>query len=115
MHSETFSVCATACAVGCAAPGPPPGRSFLQLAWAALKAGEDGLIPELSWMPPPGLGSGKFGTACERMHSLKVRKAERCAESAVPFEDPQAASAPAHVMAASVTSGRWRSLRTRVQ
>jgi hypothetical protein len=47
---------------------------LLQADWAALNAGENGLSPDppLNWMPPPGLGSGKFGTPCERMHCEKA-------------------------------------------
>jgi len=82
-------------------PGPPPGSKLPQLFCAAWKAGEAGLIPELEliWMPPPELGSGKFGTPCDRMQS------EYLIPIACPFEDdvvlglledPQAASASAH-------------------
>ena len=47
-----------------------PGAASDSCCWAALNAGENGLIPELDeiWMPPPPLGSGKFGTPCVRMH-----------------------------------------------
>jgi hypothetical protein len=107
MHSEMFSVCASACALGCAAPGPPPGISLWQLAWAALKAGEDGSIPVLRWMPPPGPGSGKLATPCERMHSLKGRNTLWCAAWLWLLEDPQAATAAAQVMAASAMRARW--------
>ncbi len=33
------------------------------------------MIPELEliWMPPPPVGSGKFGTPCARMHAENAR------------------------------------------
>jgi hypothetical protein len=64
-----------------------------------LNAGEDGFIPELRWMPPPELGSGKFGTPCERMHSLKARNPFWCTDWLLLPEDPQAAIAVVHVTA----------------
>ena len=70
MHSETFSICAIACAEG-GGPEPgrptPPDRSFWHFACAALNTVDEGSTPAPSWKPPPGLGSGKFGKPLERM------------------------------------------------
>jgi hypothetical protein len=77
-----------------------------------LKAGENGLIPEptVMWMPPPPLGSGKFGTPWERMH---FENARNWAWSLDPrpvaglLEEPQAASPITQVSVASVIEARW--------
>jgi hypothetical protein len=57
-----------------------PGNRFWHADWAALNAGESGLTPGMSlrttrvwgpetcaWKGPEALGSGKFGTPCDRM------------------------------------------------
>ncbi len=74
MHSEITSICASIAADGCPDPGGPPGRSLPHAVWAVWNAGDAGLTPELLLrlmltLPPEVLGSGKFGTPCERMQS----------------------------------------------
>jgi hypothetical protein len=97
MHSEVASICRLAASEGARlAPGPPPGRSLAHCDWAALNAGESGLIPE-PWailIPPPEGGSGKFGTPCERMQLAKASP-EPLAADAAPglLDDPQATMA----------------------
>ena len=79
MQAENASRCccilANCCGLGC----PPFGSTFWQACCAARNFGEFGSIPDPGpiEMPPPLLGSGKFGTPCERMH------AENLAASAV--------------------------------
>jgi len=77
--------------------------------WADSNTGDCGLMPVPSRLnpPPPALGSGKFGTPRERMHSETFSFAlERDDPTdAAPAEwpdEPQAAIAIAHVMAANV-------------
>ena len=74
MHSEILSVASFTCADGGPLGGPPPGSRWVHFACAAWKAGEAGLIPEARpmRMPPPPLGSGKFGTPFARMHSANL-------------------------------------------
>src|SRR5205823_2007335 len=61
-------------------PGPPlaevglPGSSFWQAFWAAWNTGELGSVPRLLSSlrlarPPEKVGSGNFGTPCERMQA----------------------------------------------
>jgi hypothetical protein len=54
---------------------PPFGMRWRHARCAAWKPGDRGLIPEegVKLIPPPALGSGKFGTPCERMHPLKAK------------------------------------------
>ena len=79
-------------------------------------AGDRGLIPEPSgiWIPPPPeLGSGKFGTPCERMQSAALIPAPAALEPDALCEvldDPQAAIATEYVIAAHTLKRRWRSL-----
>ena len=48
----------------------PPSRNVAHAFSADSNAGDCSLIPEVrSGKPPPGLGSGKFGTSCERIQS----------------------------------------------
>jgi hypothetical protein len=84
-----------------------------QLAWAAWNDGEEGLIPEPAWIwiPPPALGSGKFGTPFARMQSANLIPCATPPEPAALgdlLEDPHAAIATAPVMAASVIKGLWQ-------
>jgi hypothetical protein len=110
MHSEMASICCFACAErGPRAPGPPPGSSLAHCDWAALNAGENGLMPELEliWIPPPARGSGKFGTPCERMQ-LANASPEPPAEAAAfdLLDDPQAAIARTQLKHARPIAGR---------
>ena len=77
MHSEILSAASFACAEGGPVGGPPPGRRCLHLDCAAWNAGEPGLIPEPDemWIPPPPVGSGKFGTPSARMHAENLTNA----------------------------------------
>lgn len=111
MHLETASIACTACLDGGPLGGPPPGNSFWHCDWAALNAGENGLMPELELMliPPPEPGSGKFGTPCDRMHWENARKSPEL--EAVFFgllDDPQALMARAQAMATSETKMAMR-------
>ena len=105
MHSEMASICCLACSEGgpCA-PGPPPGSSLAHCDWAALNAGENGLMPELElmWIPPPELGSGKFGTPCERMQLANASPEPPASDAGFGLlDDPQAAMARTQLRAAS--------------
>ena len=70
MHLAKASAAANWAFVGLRGPGPPPGRSLPHFLCAAWKAGDCGFNPEpgLISIPPPALGSGKFGTPLARMH-----------------------------------------------
>ena len=76
------------------------------------------MIPEVrNAKPPPGAGSGKFGTPWDRMQSAYLTPSVYVLEMAALvglFEEPQAAITIAQVMAAPATSGRWQRLRTGV-
>jgi hypothetical protein len=108
MHSEVASIALMSWAEGFRfRPGPPPGNSLLQADWADWKAGDCGLIPGPSWMPPPEPGSGKFGTPCARMQSANLipREANEGVEPLEAFEsleEPQAPMASAQPTATSV-------------
>ena len=83
--------------------------------WADWNAGDWGSIPEpeLIWIPPPGPGSGKFGTPWERMQSENlIPAASPCElEPVLDFpEDPHAVSSTAQLTAASATSRLRRRL-----
>src|SRR6516164_5877088 len=68
-------------------PGGPPAISFWHFARAALTAGAGGLIPfALKTKPPPGRGSGKFGTPLARMHLANASAAEGASAGAVGTE-----------------------------
>lgn len=65
------------------------------LLWADWNAGDCGLIPAPIWTPPPGPGSGKFGTPCERMQSAYLIPTDSllASELALGFpDDPHPAS-----------------------
>jgi hypothetical protein len=93
MHSDMASISRFACAEGgpCL-PGPPPGISFAHRDWADWNAGDCGLIPEplWIWIPPPPLGSGKFGTPWERMQLAKASPEPAAAAGLGVLDDPQA-------------------------
>jgi hypothetical protein len=88
--------------------GPPPGKRLEHAFWASWNAGDWGSIPELEliWIPPPALGSGKFGTPCERMQSANLIGAEPPLALEELAEDPHALSASAQPTAASATTGK---------
>jgi hypothetical protein len=79
MQAENASSACCIFARCCGDCWPPFGSTFWQACCAARNFGELGSIPEPGpiEIPPPLLGSGKFGTPCERMH------AENCAAFAV--------------------------------
>jgi hypothetical protein len=88
-------------------------------AWSAvLYAGDWTMIPELrSEKPPPGLGSGKFGTPCERMQSEYLTPWAYCTGTGVvepaavallaDREEPQAAATSAPPTTTSATEKSW--------
>ena len=119
MHCEILSAASFACADGGPVGGPPPGRRCLHFDCAALNAGESTLIPELDeiWMPPPPVGSGKFGTPSARMHAENLTNAAVVLGEAVEpvtveslAEPPHAAIATAQPRAASPLVTRWRGM-----
>jgi len=71
MHAASFTIASLRLSDVDPLPGPPPGSNFEHAFWADWKAGDWGSIPELEliWIPPPALGSGKFGTPCDRMQA----------------------------------------------
>lgn len=79
----------------------------MQADWAALKAGELGLIP-LPPNKPEALGSGKFGTPRERMHeaNLSSRPAELAPLFFAGLEEPQLAIASTQLMASTIERDR---------
>jgi len=79
MHSETFSIGASSCAEGGGPEpgGPPAGRSFLQFASAASKAGAEGSIPAPSSKPPRGVWVWEVGLAIGA-HALSVGELGAC-------------------------------------
>lgn len=91
-----------------AGAGPPPGSSLRQFACAALKKGANGFIPGPSWIAPPALGSGKFGTPCERMHWLNAKNAPSRLELLALLDDPQAVTVRAQPTAMSAIKRLWR-------
>jgi hypothetical protein len=114
MHSASFTIANLRLSDPDPLPGPPPGISFEHAFWADWNAGERGLIPELelSWIPPPSLGSGKFGTPCERMQAANLIPAslfelDPCFDFP---EDPHAVSAIAQQKVASATARMRRQL-----
>ena len=95
---------------------PPPGSRCLQDCCADLNAGACVLIPELEpriWMLlPVTFGSGKLGTACERMHLANASAPANLPCPVRPLlllvglAEPQAAIATAQPSAASPTDIR---------
>ena len=113
MHSASLTIASYRLSGADPLPGPPPGSSFEHAFWADWNAGDWGLIPdpELMWIPPPALGSGKFGMPCERMQSANLIPAPPLFEPDLWFdfpEDPQAVNAIAPLAVASATARMWR-------
>jgi hypothetical protein len=80
---------------------------FAHSCCADANAGDDTLISDETLYPAPALGSGKFGTPCERMQSADATACPMPVDPVVRLDladDPQAVIATAHVKAASVTS-----------
>lgn len=109
MHSDIAKSCSFCCSDACAG-GPPPGSFFLQVAWAASNEGEATLIPAGIWIPPPPLGSGKFETPCERMHSENAKKLPLLPPEWLDLlaDEPQAAIATVQPTMAAAAHGRGR-------
>jgi hypothetical protein len=114
MHRASFTIASLRLADTAGLPGPPPGISFEHAFWADWKAGDWGSIPELEsiLIPPPALGSGKFGTPCDRMQAANL------IATPAPFEpdpglaeDPHAVNAIAQPTVVSATARTWRGLR----
>src|SRR6516225_9793814 len=115
MHAEIATRCCFCCSDACAG-GPPPGNTFLQVACAALTAGDEGLtpVPAMS-MPPCAVGSGKPGTPRLRMHSEEARNDPAIDEArSLGPDEPQPAMATTHIPAISETGRRWRRSRVEV-
>jgi hypothetical protein len=110
MHFDSASICSMSCADGVPSPPDlPAGMSFAHLASAAVNAGDDGLIPSGSWMPPSGPGSGKFDTPWLRMQSTYASACDPELPAApTGLEEPQAAIASADPTRRSRTTGRRR-------
>jgi len=85
---------------------PPPFRNCAHAFWADLNAGACGLIQLGMTLGPPGLGSGKFGTPCDRMHRASL-SGPLAAEALLKFiAAPQAAAVSAKPAMANVTLSR---------
>ena len=97
MHLAIAVIWLSAAADGFADPGPP--LDMPQTFWAAWKDGDPGLIPErliIEW-PSTLVGSGRFGTPCDRMHSAKPTPGEAWVDALLLvvvglLEDPQPAT-----------------------
>src|ERR1039458_3238064 len=94
-------------------PGPlPPPRNFAHAFWADWNAGDCVLMLFGMTGGPFGLGSGKFGTPCERMHSATLSAGLPLAAALLGLpEGPHAAIATAQLMAASAIERVWGRLR----
>jgi hypothetical protein len=83
----------------------PPGCWLAHACCADRNAGDCWLIPDVrSGNPPPGAGSGKFGTPCERIQSEYLTPCANRPDAAavlLDFDAPQAPIAIPHVMAAN--------------
>jgi hypothetical protein len=114
MHFDTTNNRSLTCSdAGPSASGLPPGSSFAHRACAALNDGEDALIPELglSWTPPSGPGSGKFGTPWLLMQSTYARNCGLALLAALTgLEEPHAAIANADPTRRSRTTGSGRGM-----
>ena len=90
-------------------PGPLPlGSSLAHVFWADRNAGACGLIQLGMTLGPPGLGSGKFGTPCERMHSACLSAGPPLSAALLDLpEDPQAAIARPQLTAISAIETLW--------
>ena len=104
MHRASSSILTLSASDAGAGPPPGPGSRVEHLFWADWNAGACGLIPAPIWTPPPGPGSGKFGTPCERMQSAYLMPADSLLELEVPLgvpDDPHPASTIVQLAAAT--------------
>ncbi len=87
----------------------PPPRNLAHAFWADWNAGACVLIQLGTTVGPPGRGSGKFGTPCDRMHSASLTAGSLLATLLGVPVDPQAASATAQLAPASAIHrlSRW--------
>ena len=76
--------------------------------WANRNAGARVLIQLGITLGPPGLGSGKLGTPCDRMHSASLTAGSPLATLLDVPEDPQPHSAAAQLAPASAIHRLWR-------
>jgi hypothetical protein len=74
MHTAQCTSRVNACADGGLDGACFTGSRFRHAVSAVRNAGDDALIPgtPLKLIPPVALGSGKFGTPCERMQRAKL-------------------------------------------
>ena len=112
MHFENASNCALTAGDVFSDPDPP-ARKLTHADWARLNAGEAESIPlptnEL--LPLEVLGSGKFGTPCERMHAANLRSRAAGLEPLFGgLEEPQPAIASEQPAATSATNKRCTKL-----
>src|ERR1700733_13435183 len=90
----------------CGAIGP--GSRLVHIWRAAIYAGERALIVDAMSKPPPALGSGKFGTPCERMHEANLRPC-RPGRTPLPWcelEEPEPAIATRQLPASRPNTSR---------
>ena len=88
----------------------PPPSSLAHAFWADRNAGACGSIQLGMTLGPAGLGSGKLGTPCERMHCASLSGDPPLATTLLDLgEDPHATTANAKPAAASATRGLCRS------
>lgn len=97
MHWANLSMRNFMLSVTAAVFGPAPGSCLRHTPTADRKAGDCGSTPEPAPMatpPPPGVGSGKFGTPFDRMQLANARNEALLLALCDP-DDPQAATATA--------------------
>jgi hypothetical protein len=113
MHRASASILSFICSELWLCSDPGPGANGEHLRCAERNAGDRGSIePGFSWTPPPGPGSGKFGTPFERMQFANLRPPGTPPDPDELPEEPHAAIASAQPASAS---GRTRCMRTVVR
>src|ERR1700733_5091836 len=73
-----------------------PGSRLVHIWRAALYAGQRALMVDAISKPPPALGSGKFGTTCERMHEANLRPGPTGTDAAFVGRARRAAASDGH-------------------